>query len=169
MGNRYVDLVGTWGPAIVGHAHPVVVEAVQRAAGKGLSFGACCAAEAELAEIVVDALPNVEMLRLVNSGTEACMSAMRLARAATGRAKVVKFLGCYHGHTDALLVAAGSGAATFGVPDSAGVPEAFAQQTLLAPYNDLAGVEKVLSENGGEVAAVMVEPVAGKHGVRRAG
>ena len=163
-GNRYVDLVGTWGPAIVGHAHAQVVEAVREAAGRGLSFGACCAAEAELAEIVVEALPSIEMVRFVNSGTEACMSAMRLARAATGRDKVVKFLGCYHGHTDALLVAAGSGAVTFGVPDSAGVPEAFAQQTLLAPYNDLAAVEQVLSDNGGEVAAIMVEPIAGNMG-----
>ena len=163
-GNRYVDLVGTWGPAIVGHAHPQVVAAVRDAAERGLSFGACCAAEAELAEIIVDALPSVEMVRFVNSGTEACMTAMRLARAATGRAKVIKFLGCYHGHTDALLVAAGSGAVTFGVPDSAGVPAAFAQQTLLAPYNDMAAVEQVLSDNGGEVAAIMVEPIAGNMG-----
>jgi len=121
-GKEYVDLVGSWGPAIVGHAHPEVVSAVQEAAAKGLSFGACCAAEAELAELIIGALPSVEMVRFVNSGTEATMSAIRLARAATGRSKVVKFLGCYHGHVDGLLVAAGSGAATFGVPDSAGVP-----------------------------------------------
>jgi glutamate-1-semialdehyde 2,1-aminomutase len=166
-GNQYIDLVGTWGPAIVGHAHPKVVEAVRDAAGRGLSFGACCAAEAELAEMVVEALPSVEMVRFVNSGTEACMSAMRLARAATGRNKIIKFLGCYHGHVDSLLVAAGSGAATFGVPDSAGVPRAFAELTLLAPYNDLAAVERIMSEHGADVAAVMVEPVAGNMGFVR--
>ncbi len=163
-GNRYVDLVGTWGPAIVGHAHPQVVEAVQRAASRGLSFGACCALEADLAELVCSALPSVDMVRFVNSGTEACMSAMRLARAATNRNKIVKFLGCYHGHVDALLVAAGSGAATFGVPDSAGVPAAFAALTLLAPYNDLDAVERIMNEHGSDVAAVMVEPVAGNMG-----
>jgi len=168
-GNRYVDLVGTWGPAIVGHAHPTVVRAVCDAANRGLSFGACCAAEAELAEIVVGAFPSIEMVRFVNSGTEACMSAMRLARAATGRAKIVKFLGCYHGHTDALLVAAGSGAATFGVPDSAGVPDSFAQTTLLAPYNDLSAVERIMTEHGAEVAAIVVEPVAGNMGLVKPG
>jgi len=163
-GNQYIDLVGTWGPAIVGHAHPKVVEAVQRAATKGLSFGACCAAEAELAEIIVDALPSVEMVRFVNSGTEATMSAMRLARASTERTKVLKFLGCYHGHVDSLLVAAGSGAATFGEPDSAGVPPAFAETTLLAPYNDLEAVEQVMSADGDDIAAVFVEPIAGNMG-----
>lgn len=164
-GNCYVDLVGTWGPAIVGHAHPAVVHAVQQAAAKGLSFGACCAAEAELAELIVQALPSVEMIRFVNSGTEACMSAIRLARAATSRAKILKFLGCYHGHVDALLVAAGSGAATFGVPDSAGVPQAFAQATLLAPYNDLTTVEQIMAQHGGDVAAIVIEPVAGNMGL----
>jgi glutamate-1-semialdehyde 2,1-aminomutase len=163
-GNRYVDLVGSWGPAIVGHAHPQVVEAVRRAAERGLSFGACCAAEAELAEMIVDALPAVEMLRFVSSGTEATMSAMRLARAATGRSKIVKFIGGYHGHVDSLLVAAGSGAATFGAPDSAGVPESFARETMLAHYNDLAAVERIMNDHGGEVAAVMVEPIAGNMG-----
>ncbi len=163
-GNRYVDLVGTWGPAIVGHAHPRVVEAVQAAAERGLSFGACCAAEAELAEVIVDALPSVELLRFVNSGTEACMSAMRVARAVTERDKIIKFLGCYHGHVDPLLVAAGSGAATFGVPDSAGVPQAFAGLTLLAPYNDLDAVVEILNGQGPQVAAIMVEPVAGNMG-----
>ncbi|MCO6435674.1 MAG: glutamate-1-semialdehyde 2,1-aminomutase [Phycisphaerae bacterium] len=163
-GNRYVDLVGTWGPAIVGHAHPAVVEAVQQAATRGLSFGACCAAEAELAEIVVSALPSVEMIRFVNSGTEAAMSAIRLARAATKRSCVVKFTGCYHGHTDGLLVAAGSGAATFGEPDSAGVPPEYARLTLLAEYNDLPSVEKLLAEHGSKVAAILVEPVAGNMG-----
>ncbi|UCG33309.1 MAG: glutamate-1-semialdehyde 2,1-aminomutase [Phycisphaerales bacterium] len=163
-GNRYVDLVGSWGPAIVGHAHPAVVEAVREAAGRGLSFGACCAAEAELAEIIVGALPSVELIRFVNSGTEATMSAMRLARAATGRSRVVKFLGCYHGHVDALLVAAGSGAATFGVPDSAGVPPAVAETTLLAPYNDLGAVERIMEEHGQDAAAILVEPIAGNMG-----
>jgi glutamate-1-semialdehyde 2,1-aminomutase len=163
-GNRYVDLVGTWGPAIVGHAHPEVVKAVQAAAANGLSFGACHAAEAELAEILVAALPSVELVRLVNSGTEATMSAMRLARAATGRSKVLKFLGCYHGHVDALLVAAGSGAATFGVPDSAGVPASFVESTLLAPYNDLGAVERIMADQGDDIAAILVEPVAGNMG-----
>jgi glutamate-1-semialdehyde 2,1-aminomutase len=163
-GKRYVDLVGTWGPAIVGHAHPEVVEAVRKAAGRGLSFGACCSAEAELAEMIVGALPSVEMIRFVNSGTEATMSAIRLARASTGRSKILKFLGCYHGHVDALLVAAGSGAATFGVPDSAGVPTEVAETTVLAPYNNLAAVEGVANEHGSDLAAVLVEPVAGNMG-----
>ncbi len=166
-GNRYVDLVGSWGPAIVGHAHPEVVAAVQAAAAKGLSFGACCAAEAELAEIIVGAIASVEMVRFVNSGTEATMSALRLARARTGRERVLKFLGCYHGHVDALLVAAGSGAATFGQPDSAGVPAMVAESTLLAPYNDLSAVEEVMAAHGAEVAAVIVEPIAGNMGFVR--
>jgi glutamate-1-semialdehyde 2,1-aminomutase len=163
-GNRYVDLVGSWGPAIVGHAHPAVVEAVQQAAAEGLSFGACCEREAELAEIIAGALPSVDLTRFVNSGTEASMSAVRLARAATGRDKILKFLGCYHGHVDSLLVAAGSGAATFGTPDSAGVPKAVAAQTLLAPYNDLEAVRRAMDESGGDVAAILVEPVAGNMG-----
>ncbi|MCH7871495.1 MAG: glutamate-1-semialdehyde 2,1-aminomutase [Planctomycetes bacterium] len=163
-GNRYVDLVGSWGPAIVGHANPDVIAAVQQAAEKGLSFGACCEPEAELAEIIAGALPSVELVRFVNSGTEAVMSAIRLARAATGRTKIVKFLGCYHGHVDSLLVAAGSGAAAFGVPDSAGVPRQVAETTLLAPYNDLAAVEAVMSEHGSDVAAILVEPIAGNMG-----
>jgi len=164
-GNRYVDLVGSWGPVIVGHAHPAVIDAVKRAAEKGLSFGACCAAEAELAETIVSAIPSVEVVRFVNSGTEATMSVMRLARAATGRSKILKFLGCYHGHVDALLVSAGSGAATFGVPDSAGVPQAVAQATLLAPYNDLTAVEQVMRDQGDGVAAIIVEPIAGNMGM----
>ena len=163
-GRRYVDLVGTWGPAIVGHAHPKVIEAIGRAAVRGISFGACCASEAELAELIVSALPAVEVVRFVNSGTEATMSAIRLARAATGREKILKFLGCYHGHVDSLLVAAGSGAATFGSPDSAGVPASFAEATLLAPYNDLAAVENVMETHGDDVAAVLVEPLAGNMG-----
>jgi len=164
-GNRYVDLVGSWGPAIVGHAHPVVVEAVQRAAERGLSFGACCAAEADLAELIVGALPSVELLRLVSSGTEATMSAIRVARATTGRDRIVKFVGCYHGHVDGLLVAAGSGAATFGSPDSAGVPRSMAELTLLAPYNDLSAVGRIMSEHGAGIAAILVEPVAGNMGL----
>ncbi len=163
-GNRYVDLVGSWGPAIVGHAHPKVVEAVQRAAESGLSFGACCEAEARLAEIIVGALSSVEMIRFVSSGTEATMSAIRLARGATGRTRIIKFLGCYHGHVDSLLVAAGSGAATFGKPDSAGVPTAFAELTLLAPYNDLDAVKRIMEPHGKDVAAILVEPVAGNMG-----
>lgn len=163
-GNRYVDLVGTWGPAVVGHAHPRVVEAVQQAAARGLSFGACCEAEAELAELVRGALPSVDLIRFVNSGTEACMSAIRLARAVTVRDKIIKFLGGYHGHVDSLLVAAGSGAATFGVPDSAGVPESFAELTLLAPYDDFEAVKRMMFEYGADVAAIIVEPVAGNMG-----
>jgi len=161
---RYVDLVGSWGSAIVGHAHPAVVEAVCRAAKSGLSFGACCAAESELAEIIVSALPSVEVIRFVNSGTEATMSAIRLARAATGRSKIVKFIGCYHGHADSLLVAAGSGAAACAVPDSAGVPAAFADCTISAPYNDLDDVARRMSKFGGDVAAILVEPIAGNMG-----
>jgi glutamate-1-semialdehyde 2,1-aminomutase len=137
---------------------------VQDAAVRGLSFGACCEAEAELAEVIIDALPSVERIRFVNSGTEATMSALRVARAATGRSKVVKFIGCYHGHADGLLVAAGSGAATFGVPDSAGVPEVYARETLLAPYNDLGAVGAIMSEHGRDVAAILVEPLAGNMG-----
>jgi glutamate-1-semialdehyde 2,1-aminomutase len=163
-GNEYVDLVGSWGPAIVGHAYPEVVAAVQEAAARGLSFGACHSAEVELAEIVVRAFPGMEMLRFVNSGTEATMSAIRLARGATGRSRVLKFIGCYHGHVDGLLVAAGSGAATFGVPDSAGVPDSYAKETLLAPYNDLDAVEWIMDDAGSEVAAILVEPVAGNMG-----
>jgi glutamate-1-semialdehyde 2,1-aminomutase len=163
-GNRYVDLVGSWGSAIVGHAHPAVVEAVCRAAKNGLSFGACCAAESELAEIIIGAIPSIEVLRFVNSGTEAAMSAVRLARATTQRSKIIKFIGCYHGHADSLLVAAGSGAATFGVPDSAGVPTSFAECTIPAPYNDLVRVGAIMAEHGPDVAAILVEPIAGNMG-----
>ena len=163
-GNRYIDLVCSWGATILGHAHPIVVDAVMKAAGNGLSFGSCCAAEAELAEIIVGAFPSIDMVRLVNSGTEATMSAIRLARAATGRAKILKFEGCYHGHVDSLLVSAGSGAATFGVPDSAGVPAEFAGTTLLAPYNDLSAVAEAMARHGNEVAGIIVEPIAGNMG-----
>lgn len=164
-GRRYVDLVGSWGAAIVGHAHPAVVEAVSRTARDGLSFGACCALEADLAERICAAIPSIERIRFVNSGTEATMSAIRLARAATRRDRVIKFAGCYHGHVDSLLVSAGSGAATHGVPDSAGVPECFAATTLLASYNDLSAVERLLRDCGGQVAAIIVEPIAGNMGM----
>jgi glutamate-1-semialdehyde 2,1-aminomutase len=164
-GRSYIDLVGSWGPAVVGHAHPAVVERVQAAARCGLSFGACHAAEAQLAELIRDALPHVEQLRFVSSGTEATMSALRLARGVTGRSRILKFEGCYHGHADGLLVAAGSGSATFGVPDSAGVPAEVASLTAVAPYNDASAVEALLEERPGEIAAIIVEPVAGNMGL----
>src|SRR5512138_3881746 len=138
---QYIDCVGSWGPMILGHGHRYVVEAVKKAATKGFSFGAPTLGEVELAEMVVQAVPSIEMVRLVSSGTEATMSALRLARAATGRDAIVKFAGCYHGHADSLLVKAGSGAATFGVPDSPGVPADFASHTLVAEFNDLASVQ----------------------------
>jgi glutamate-1-semialdehyde 2,1-aminomutase len=158
---QYIDCVGSWGPMILGHGHRYVVEAVKKAATRGFSFGAPTAGEIELAEMVIAAFPTIEMLRLVNSGTEATMSALRLARAATGRKKVIKFDGGYHGHVDSLLVKAGSGGATFNVPDSAGVPEEVAALTISVPYNDLEAVKAVLSA---EVAAIIVEPVAGNMG-----
>jgi len=164
-GRRYVDLVGSWGTAIVGHAHPRVVEAVQQATCDGLSFGACHAAEVELAEVIVGAFPSIDMVRFVNSGTEATMSAIRLARAASGRDLIIKFIGGYHGHMDSLLVSAGSGAATLGVPDSAGVPSAFARTTRLARYNSLSDVDRIMSECGQDVAAIIVEPIAGNMGM----
>ncbi len=164
-GNGYVDFVGSWGPLILGHAHPAVVEAVQRAAADGTSFGAPTERELELAELIVRVMPSIEMLRLVNSGTEAAMSAIRVARAYTGRSKLLKFNGNYHGHADGLLVKAGSGAATYGVPTSAGVPPGYAAETLVAEYNDLASVEALFDANVNQIAAVVVEPVAGNMGV----
>lgn len=164
-GNDYIDFVGSWGPLLLGHAHPDVVEAVSRAATKGLSFGAATEGEVELAELVTSTVPGVESLRLVNSGTEAVMSAIRLARGYTGRKRIVKFNGCYHGHSDGLLVSAGSGLMTAGVPDSAGVPAEFTQLTIPCAYNDVKGLEKVFSECGDEIAAVIVEPVAANMGV----
>jgi glutamate-1-semialdehyde 2,1-aminomutase len=158
---QYIDCVGSWGPMILGHGHRYVVEAVKKAATRGFSFGAPTLGEVELAEMVTAALPSIEMLRLVNSGTEATMSALRLARAATGRSKVLKFDGGYHGHVDSLLVKAGSGSATFNVPDSAGVPPAVAELTISVPYNDLAAVRAAMTE---DVAAIIVEPVAGNMG-----
>ena len=164
-GNEYIDYLGSWGPLALGHAHPVVVEAVQRAAADGTSFGAPVEQEVELAEIICAALPSVDSLRLVNSGTEACMTALRLARAYTGRPKIVKFAGNYHGHADGLLVAAGSGALTHGVPTSAGVPESYAAETLVATYNDVASVAELFDAWPNDIAAVIVEPVAGNMGV----
>lgn len=160
-GKRYIDYVGSWGPMLLGHAHPVVVEAVQKAAADGLSFGAPTEAEYELARDLTQLLPSLELVRLVSSGTEATMSAIRLARGFTGRNKIVKFEGCYHGHADSLLVKAGSGALTFGVPSSAGVPPEVTAHTLVLDFNDLSGVERAFAQQGQEIAAVIVEPVAG--------
>ncbi len=164
-GNEYVDFLGSWGPLALGHAHPAIVEAVRAAAESGTSFGAPTEREVDLAELIARAMPSVEMLRLVSSGTEAAMSALRMARAFTGRPKIIKFNGNYHGHADGLLVKAGSGAATHGVPTSAGVPPTYAAETLVAEYNDLASVEALLDANVNQVAAVIVEPVAGNMGV----
>ncbi len=164
-GNDYIDYVGSWGPMILGHAHPEVVRAVQETAASGMSFGAPCELEIELAELVIDMVPSIEVVRFVNSGTEATMSALRLARGFTGRDKFIKFDGGYHGHGDGFLVKAGSGAATFGEPDSAGVPADYAKLTLTAPFNDIAAVERLFAENRGQVACVIVEPVPGNCGV----
>ena len=164
-GNEYVDYLGSWGPLILGHAYPSVVDAVKTAAEAGTSFGAPTEGEVELAQLICEAFPSVERVRLVNSGTEACMSAIRLARAYTGRDKIVKFAGCYHGHADGLLVEAGSGALTHGIPTSAGVPQAYAKQTLVAEYNDLDSVERCFAASPKDIAGVIVEPVAGNMGV----
>lgn len=160
-GKRYIDYVGSWGPMIVGHNHPAVREAVQRAVLDGLSFGTPCAAEVTMAETIVSLIPSVDMVRMVNSGTEATMSAIRLARGATGRSKIVKFEGCYHGHGDSFLVKAGSGALTFGVPTSPGVPKAAADLTLTLPYNDIEAARELFAEHGGDIAGLIIEPVAG--------
>ncbi len=165
-GNEYIDLIGSWGPLILGHCCQAVEQAVTAAISKGLSFGAPTAAEVEMAQLVCR-MTGLEMVRMVNSGTEAVMSALRLARGATGRGKIIKFAGCYHGHSDAMLVKAGSGALTGGAPDSAGVPADIAADTLTASYNDLASVEALLLANPGQVAAVIVEPVAANMGVGR--
>ena len=160
-GKRYIDYVGSWGPMIAGHNHPRVREAVERAVRDGLSFGTPCPAEVVMAETITRLVPSVEMVRMVNSGTEATMSAIRLARGATGRNKIVKFEGCYHGHGDSFLVKAGSGALTFGVPTSPGVPLASADLTLTLPYNDLAAAQALFAEQGSEIAGLIIEPVAG--------
>jgi glutamate-1-semialdehyde 2,1-aminomutase len=164
-GNRFIDFVCSWGPLILGHAHPEVVAAVKEAVERGTTYGAPTELEVALAEKIQQAFPSMEMLRLVNSGTEATMSAIRAARGYTGRKKIVKFEGCYHGHADYLLVKAGSGAATFGIPDSAGVPEGTAQDTIVLPYNDIEAFNKTMDAMGEEIAAVIVEPIAGNMGV----
>jgi glutamate-1-semialdehyde 2,1-aminomutase len=164
-GNEYLDCVCSWGPLILGHAHPAIQEAICKAAEKGTSFGMATAAEVELAEMIKQAMPSIELVRLVNSGTEAVMSALRLARAFTGRDKIIKFEGGYHGHADGLLAKSGSGLATLGVPDSPGVPASFAALTITLPYGNLAAVKETLAAQGNEIAAIIVEPVAGNMGV----
>jgi glutamate-1-semialdehyde 2,1-aminomutase len=163
-GNQYIDYVGTWGPAICGHAHPEVIAALHEALEKGTSFGAPCIQENILAKMVIEAVPSIEMVRFVNSGTEACMSVLRLMRAFTGRDKVIKFEGCYHGHADMFLVKAGSGVATLGLPDSPGVPKSTTSNTLTAPYNDLEAIKVLFTENPNQIAGVILEPVVGNSG-----
>ena len=160
-GRRFIDYVGSWGPMILGHAHPAVLEAVIETARRGLSFGAPCVLETKIAAKIAELVPSIERLRMVSSGTEATMSAIRLARGHTGRDKIVKFEGCYHGHSDSLLIKAGSGALTLGVPSSPGVPAELAAHTITLPYNDSGAVQQVFDELGGEIACVIVEPVAG--------
>ena len=164
-GNEYIDYIGSWGPMVVGHAHPRVVKALQEAVTRGTSYGAPTELETELAKLVMEIMPSIEVIRMVNSGTEATMSALRLARGYTGREKIVKFIGCYHGHSDSLLVKAGSGLATFGVPDSPGVTAGVAKDTITVPYNDVEAIRRVMAESGSEIAAVIVEPVAGNMGL----
>ena len=164
-GNRYIDYVGAWGPAILGHAHPAVVSAVKEVVDHGFGFGAPTPGENRIAQVIREALPSMEVVRLVNSGTEATMSALRLARAFTGREKIVKFVGCYHGHADMLLVQAGSGVATLGLPDSPGVPAASVANTLTAPYNDTKALDALFAEHGDQIAGVIIEPVVGNAGV----
>lgn len=164
-GNEYIDYVGSWGPMIVGHAHPRVVKALQEAAERGTSYGAPTVVESDLAKLVRQVYPSIEKLRMVNSGTEATMSAIRVARGYTGRDKIVKFIGCYHGHGDSLLVKAGSGAATFGQPDSPGVTAGTAKDTLTVPYNDAAAFKALMDRDGDDIAAVIVEPIAGNMGL----
>jgi glutamate-1-semialdehyde 2,1-aminomutase len=164
-GNEYIDYIGSWGPMILGHRHPAVIEAVSGVLGRGTSFGAPIDLEIKLARLIIDAVASVDIVRMVNSGTEATMSAVRLARGATGRDLVIKFDGCYHGHADTLLVAAGSGVATLGIPGSPGVPEAVAKHTLSLPFNDIAAIQKIMHAQGDQVACIIVEPVAGNMGL----
>ena len=164
-GNRYIDYIGSWGPLILGHRHPAVMDAIVSVLERGTSFGAPIDLEVQLAEMVIEAVPSVEMVRMVNSGTEATMSAVRLARGATGRDIVIKFDGCYHGHADTLLVAAGSGVATLGIPGSPGVPESIARHTLSLPYNDMECLKEVMEKQGDSVACIIVEPIAGNMGL----
>ena len=164
-GKEYIDYVSSWGPMIVGHRHPQVIEALQKALTKGLSYGAPTETEIELARMIVEAVPSIEMVRMVNSGTEATMSAIRLARGHTGRDKIIKFSGCYHGHGDFLLVKAGSGATTLGIPDSKGVPDDFARNTITLPFNNLDAVKKALKAESHKIAAIILEPVPGNMGV----
>ncbi|HEY6913160.1 MAG TPA: glutamate-1-semialdehyde 2,1-aminomutase [Paludibacter sp.] len=163
-GNEYIDFISSWGPLILGHAYQPIVEAIQRTAELGTSYGAPTLLETEMAELIVSMMPSIEMVRMVSSGTEATMSAIRLARGVTGRNKILKFAGCYHGHGDSFLIKAGSGALTLGLPDSPGVPESIAKDTLTANYNDLASVEKIFTEYGNQIAAIIVEPVAANMG-----
>ena len=163
-GNRLIDYISSWGPMILGHAQTAVIEAIQAQAEKGTSYGIPTALETEIAELVVQAVPNIDKVRFVNSGTEACMSAVRLARGYTGKEKIIKFAGCYHGHSDAFLIQAGSGAVTFGAPNSPGVTQGTAKDTLLARYNDLASVEELFHQHADSIAAIIIEPVAGNMG-----
>lgn len=164
-GNRYLDFIGSWGPAVLGHAHPQVIRSLKKVLASGLSFGMSCPLEVKLAKLICHHVPGAEMIRFLNSGTEAAMTALRLARAFTGRDKIVKFEGCYHGHSDGLLVKAGSGGATFGIPTSPGVPQDYIKNTITLPYNDPSSFQSFMAKNGDEVAAVIVEPVAGNMGV----
>jgi glutamate-1-semialdehyde 2,1-aminomutase len=164
-GNEFIDYIGSWGPLIVGHCHPEVVEAIKQAAESGTSFGAPTKLETLMAKLVIERIPSIEMVRMVNSGTEATMSALRLARGYTKRSKILKFEGCYHGHADALLIKAGSGVATLGLPDSPGVPDSVAANTITVPYNDLEAIGVAFDKYGEEIAAVIVEPIAGNMGV----
>lgn len=164
-GNRYTDFVGSWGPLILGHAHPDIISAISNSAADGTSFGACTEKEIELASLITSLFPSVEQVRMVNSGTEATMSAIRLARGYTGRNKIIKFEGCYHGHADSFLIKAGSGVLTLGIPGSPGITEGVAKDTLIATYNDIQSVEKLIASNKGEIAALILEPVMGNAGV----
>jgi glutamate-1-semialdehyde 2,1-aminomutase len=164
-GNAYIEMINSWGPMVLGHAHPVILEAVEKALKDSLSFGAPTRKEVEMAELICSMVPSIEKVRMVNSGTEATMAAIRVARGFTGRSKIIKFEGCYHGHGDSFLIAAGSGAITMGVPDSAGITQGTANDTLTAPYNNLEAVQQLLNANKGEVAALIVEPVAGNMGL----